>query len=100
MPSLDIAPDTGAQGLTGLRVKLRPCRRCQCLTGSIAEDNTVACDSCGGTRHRLDHETQRFLCDFVAIFGRPTSPIEIRKTSLLPSGAVAETSSIAPIESQ
>jgi hypothetical protein len=93
--SLDTAPDTGAQGL---RVKLHPCRRCQCVTGHIAEDNAVVCDCYGTARLRLDHETQRFLYDFIAIFGRPTSPIEIRKTSLLPTGAGAETPSIAPIE--
>jgi hypothetical protein len=34
----------------------------------------------------------------VTLFGRPTSPIEIRNTSLLPSGAGAEASSIAPIK--
>jgi hypothetical protein len=82
--------------MIGLRVKFQPCRKCQCVIGHIAEDNAVVCDCCGTARLRLDHETQRFLSDFIAIFGRPIAPIEIRKTSLLPSGAVAETTSIAP----
>jgi hypothetical protein len=95
VPSLDIAPDTGAQDTRiGLRVKLRPCRRCQCVTGRITQDYTVACDSCGGNRLRLDHETLRFLRDFIAIFGRPIAPIEIRtKPSLPPPGAGAATAS-------
>jgi hypothetical protein len=58
------------------------------------------CVIAAAARARIDQETQRFLCDFVTIFGRPTSPIEIRQTSLLPTGAGAEASSIAPTESK
>jgi hypothetical protein len=85
----------------GLRVKLRPCRKCGCISAHIAKDEGITCDSCGGERGRLSRETQRFLGDSIAIFGRPTSPIEIKQsnyteTSLQPPGAGAETSSPAP----
>jgi hypothetical protein len=97
VPSLNNAPDTGAQdntALIGLRVKLRPCGRCQCISAHIGDGALLTCDSCTRTRGRLDHETRRFLIDFIAIFGRPTAPIEIRdsQTSLQPTGAGAETS--------
>ena|SRR5262249_33257328 len=84
----------------GMRVKLRPCRSCGCISAHIVKGEGItplACDSCGIERGHLDHETQRFLRDFIAIFGRPTSPIEIKQTSLQPSGAGAETSPLAPI---
>jgi hypothetical protein len=73
----------------GLRVKLRPCRNCGCISATIVKDEAITCDSCSRTRGRLDSETQRFLRDFIAIFGRPTSPIEIKQTSPRPSGAGA-----------
>jgi hypothetical protein len=80
----------------GLRVKLRPCRKCGCICAHITKDEGITCDSCGGERGRLSRETRRFLGDFIAIFGRPTSPIEIKQTSPQPSGAGVETSSLAP----
>jgi hypothetical protein len=84
--------------LIDLRVKMLPCRACGCITGRIAARQAVVCESCARKRLRLDRETVRFLTDFIEVFGRPTSPIEIRKseTSLQPSGAGAETDSIAP----
>jgi hypothetical protein len=84
--------------LTGLRVRLRPCRKCQCVTARISEDVLLVCECCGANRGDLDLETQKFLRDFIAIFGRPTAFIEIPESSLLPSGAGAETESIAPTE--
>ena len=81
--------------IIGLRVKLRPCHACGCISAHITKGEGITCDSCGGERGRLSHETQRFLGDFTAIFGRPTSPIEIRqsnftKTSPQPTGAGAD----------
>jgi len=92
------------RGQKTLRVKLRPCRNCGCISAHITKGEGITCDSCGGERGRLDADTQRFLRDFIAIFGRPTSPIEIKQsnyteTSLQPSGAGAETSPLAPTES-
>jgi hypothetical protein len=84
--------------LTGLRVRLQPCRKCQCVTAHISEDVLLVCECCGANRGDLDLETQKFLRDFVAIFGPPTALIEIREPSLLPSGAGAETEIIAPTE--
>jgi hypothetical protein len=96
------APDIGVQDdnapLVGLRVKTRPCAgACGCVIAHITPGAAVACASCGRRRARLDAETQRFLRDFVAIFGRPASPIEIRppqavstETSPQPSGAGAD----------
>jgi hypothetical protein len=84
--------------LTDLRVKLRPCRKCQCVTARISEDVLLVCDCCGTKRGDLHPETQTFLHTVVDIFGRPTAFIEIREPSLLPSGAGAETEIIAPIK--
>jgi hypothetical protein len=102
MPNLHNAPATGVQDtaatIVGLRVKMPPCRACACITATVAERNVIVCDCCARKRDRLDRETQRFLRDLVAIFGRPTAPIEIRpQTSPQPTGAGVETSSsIAP----
>ena len=99
MRSVNSAPDTGAQNhtapLIGLRVKLRPCPACGCIIAHI-NTHAMTCDSCGRKRGRLDHDTQRFLRDFIAVFGRPTAPIEIRppqggtETSPQPSDAGAD----------
>jgi len=99
MQSENTAPEIGAQDdnapLVGLRVKMRPCAACGCIIAHI-NSKAMTCDSCGRKRGRLDSETQRFLRDFIAIFGRPTAPIEIRppqavtETSPQPSGAGAD----------
>jgi hypothetical protein len=102
MQFVNNAPVSGAQDhnapLVGLRVRLRPCAGvCGCVIATVVTGAAVACASCGRRRARLDSETQRFLRDFVAIFGRPTAPIEIRppqavstETSPQPSGAGAD----------
>jgi hypothetical protein len=64
--------------IVGLRVRLRPCRACACISATIVEGNVMACDSCRRKRGRLDGEVLRFLRDLVTHFGRPTAPIEIR----------------------
>jgi hypothetical protein len=102
MHPVNTAPEIGAQDhnapLVGLRVKLRPCPACGCIIAHI-NSKAMTCDSCGRKRGRLDADTQRFLRDFIGIFGRPTAPIEIRATSSLPSGAGVETSPLtAPLE--
>jgi len=83
--------------LLGLRVRLRPCPACALIIATVVNGNAMTCDSCGRRRGRLDSETQRFLRDFIAIFGRPTAPIQIRppqavttETSPQPSGAGAD----------
>jgi hypothetical protein len=100
MLPINNAPVSGAQDhnapLVGLRVKLRPCPACGCIIRHI-NSKAMTCDSCGRKRGRLDADTQRFLRDFIAIFGRPTAHIEIRppqavstETSPQPSGAGAD----------
>jgi hypothetical protein len=86
-------PDTGIQDL---RVRLRPCPGCRCITGSIDADNAVACDCCRLRRLDLDQPTQRFLHNFISIFGRPIDPIRI-STSPQPSGAGADDVIPAPL---
>ena len=96
MHPVNKAPVSGAQDhnapLAGLRVRLRPCVACGLVIATVVNGNVMTCDSCGRKRGRLDADTQRFLRDFIAVFGRPTAPIEIRTTSPQPSGAGAETS--------
>ena len=65
--------------IIGLRVRMLPCRACACMSATIIKGLVMACDSCGRKRGRIDGEVQRFLRDLVTIFGRPTSPIEIRQ---------------------
>jgi hypothetical protein len=77
----DNAPNTEAQDLTGLRVRLRPCRACGCISAAIIKNNAIACESCGRKRGKVDDDVQRFLRDLIAHFGRPTAPIEIRPPS-------------------
>jgi hypothetical protein len=79
--------------LVDLRVRLLPCRACGCVSATIAQRNVIRCDCCQRKRGRVGPDTQRFLNDFIALFGRPTAPIEIRQsteTSPQLSGAAAE----------
>jgi hypothetical protein len=100
MPNLHNAPvadvqDTSAT-ITGLCIRMLPCRACGCVSATIGNRNVIVCDCCQRKRGRLDGVARRFLRDLVAMFGRPTAPIEIRQTSPQPSGAGVETSSSAP----
>jgi hypothetical protein len=90
--------------MVGLRIKLRPCR-CGCDAARIIKGQWLnvpfCCEGCGMERGRLSYATITFIRRTIELWGRPTSPIELRSgnyiaTSSQPSGAGAETSSHAP----
>jgi hypothetical protein len=84
--------------IVGLQIKLRPCR-CRCDTARIVRGEWLmvpfACEGCGIERGRLSYAAVTFVRRTIELWGRPTSPIELRpgnyiETSLQPSGADAE----------
>lgn len=88
--------EAATHDLAGLRIKLHPCRACKCDTARIVggewRTTPFVCEQCGRERGRLNEMTQHFIGEFIKLFGRPSSPIEIRqshylKTSPQPSGA-------------
>ncbi len=84
--------------LEELEAHLSPCRACQCVTARIKSE-ALRCECCDRVRGRLTGTTIKFLETFIQTFGRPTAPINFThnsETFLPPSGAGAETSSIAP----
>jgi hypothetical protein len=90
--------------IIGLRVKFNPCR-CRCDVARIVKGEWLnvpfACEGCGIERGRLSYATITFIRKAIEIWGRPTSPIELKRgnyieTSSQPSGAGAETQSTAP----
>jgi hypothetical protein len=90
--------------IVGLRIKLQPCR-CGCGTVRVVKGEwlmvPVACEGCGMERGRLSYATITFIYRAIELWGRPTSPIELKRenyiaTSPQPSGAGAEMQSTAP----
>ena len=72
--------------LIGLRIKLlAPCVCKKCDTARIIGGEWRAtpfvCELCGRERGRLNDVTQHFIREFIKLFGRPTSPIEIRQSN-------------------
>jgi hypothetical protein len=85
--------------IIGLRIKLRPCR-CGCDIARVVKGEWLnvpfACEGCGMERGRLSYATITFIRRTAELWGRPTSPIELRRgnyidTSLPSSGADAAT---------
>jgi hypothetical protein len=90
--------------ITGLRIKLSPCH-CRCDTARMVKGEWLnvpfACEGCGMERGRLSYATVTFIRRAIEIWGRPTSPIELKRENYIemssqPSDAGAETSSHAP----
>jgi len=90
--------------IVGLRIKLSPCR-CRCDIARVVRGEWLnvpfACEGCGIERGRLNYATITFIRRAVELWGRPTSPIELKhgnyiETAPQPSGAGAEARSIAP----
>jgi hypothetical protein len=93
--------------IVGLQVKLQSPCRCHCDTARIVKGEWLnvpfCCEGCGMERGRLSYATVTFVRRAIELWGRPTSPIELKhanyiETSSQPSGAGAETSSHTPTE--
>jgi hypothetical protein len=85
--------------LAGLQVKLpQPCQ-CKCAIARIAngewKNPPLICDQCGRIAGCLAECAQEFLGQAIKLWGRPPTPIVIRKsnmteTSVPPPGAGAQ----------
>jgi hypothetical protein len=91
--------------IVGLKVQTPTQCKCRCNIARIVKGEWLnvpfCCEGCGIERGRLSYATVTFVRRAVEIWGRPTSPIELKHgnyiaTSSQPSGADAETQSIAP----
>jgi hypothetical protein len=70
--------------LVGLVVELVDrCKRCESI-GAVIGDKSHAhalhCQMCGADRGRLSRSTSAFLIEIIDRFGRPTTPIKIRRS--------------------
>jgi hypothetical protein len=87
--------------IVGLWIKLQPCR-CGCGTARIVRGEWLmvpfCCDGCGAERGRLSYATITFLHKAIEIWGRPTSPIELKRRNYIlsssPSGAGETTTTL------
>jgi len=91
--------------IAGLRIKLSSPCCCHCDIAHIVRGEWLnvpfACEGCGIERGRLNYATVTFLRRTVEIWGRPTSPIQLRSENYIAaspqsSGADAEVQSTAP----